>query len=132
MEIGDTIVLLRYDISKKEWVRTRDYTLLQNLRFANREFYLLYKDDYYFIATYGGKNLYSVWKKPEYIGKNDAILPGEAASEFRRGFVKNKVTNEMIEMMINDPEGYKSAYRKDLSANETDLKGAKKRRKTVK
>ncbi len=132
MEIGDTVTLLRYDVTKKEWVRSRNYDVLQNLRFANREFYLLYKDNQYCMATYGGKSLYCVWKKSEYIGKHDSLFPGEATSEFRKGFMKNKITNEMVDMLINEPESYKKAYRKDLSAEETDPKEAKKRRNAVK
>ena len=109
--------ILRYSVKKGGWSTYGDCDLLQNLRFANREFYLVYKKGCYFMCTDKGKSIASVYYKKE-IEDGDKILPGEVVSLFRKNYLKNGITPEMVELFLEDPVSYQEKYRKNKPAQQ--------------
>lgn len=108
-ELTYTTSILRYDGGK--WTKCRNCEYLQNFRFANREFYLVKKDAVYFVTTDKGADIASVYLKPE-TEKGEKILPGEVVSLFRKEYLKHNITQEMIELFLNDPQEYRKKYSK--------------------
>ncbi len=106
-----TTPILRYDIRKGEWVRRKDYEYLQNLRFANREFYLVYKNGYYFMCTDRGNDIASVYYKKE-VEDGEKIFPGEVVSLFRKNYLKRGITDEMVDLFLDSPPSYDKKYGK--------------------
>lgn len=104
--------ILRYNAKKGEWCTHKDYDLLQSLRFANREFYLVYKNGYYFVCTDKGKGMASVYYKKE-VEDGDKILPGEVVSLFRKNYLKNGITPDMLELFLEDPVSYQNKCKKN-------------------
>ena len=104
--------ILRYNVKKGEWCTHRDYDLLQSLRFVNREFYLVYKNGYYFVCADKGKDIASVYYKKE-VEDGDKILPGEVVSLFRKNYLKNGITPDMLELFLEDPVSYQKKYKKN-------------------
>ena len=103
--------ILRYSTKKNCWCKCGDCDLLQNLRFANREFYLTYKKGCYFICTEKGRDIASVFRMKEGEGAGK-VLPGEVVSEFRKGYLKNGITPEMVDLFLEKPEEYRIKYKK--------------------
>jgi hypothetical protein len=108
--------ILRYSMKKHEWYKYRDCDYVQNLRFMNREFYLAYKNGCYFICTdRGKKDIASVYyRKENENGEN--VLPGEVVSLFRKEYIRNKVTPEMVDLFLEDPAEYRKTYSKNKPA----------------
>ena len=103
--------ILRFNREKGEWVTYRDCEFLQNLKFAGREFYLVYKNGCFFICTDKGDDLVSVYLKKEMDG-GYKTLPGEVVSEFRKKYLKLGVTSEMFELFLDNPVKYQKKYGK--------------------
>lgn len=103
--LSDSVTTMGYDPVKGKWVKRRDCCNVQNVRFAGRDFHLLYKDRYYFVAVESGKDMYTVW----YV-KEEGLLPGEALSIFRKGFTKKGITPEMVDSFLENPPLYAEKY----------------------
>ena len=103
--------ILRYDVKKGAWVRHKDYEYLQSLRFANREFHLVYKNGYYFVCTDKGGDIASLYYKKE-VENGEKIFPGEVVSLFRKNYLKHKITDEMVDMFLDNPPSYEEKYGK--------------------
>lgn len=108
-ELTYTTNILRYDGGK--WNKCKNCEYLQNFRFANREFYLVKKDGIYFVATDKGADIASVYLKSE-TENGEKILPGEVVSLFRKEYLKHNITQEMIELFLNNPQEYRKKYNK--------------------
>ena len=72
----------------------------------NREFFLLYKNGVYFVATEHGNDISSVYLKKEY-EDGDKILPGEVVGLFRKEYLKNGITPEMLDLFLESPPKYR-------------------------
>lgn len=103
--------ILRYDMKEGKWKTHKDYDLLQNFRFANREFYLTYNKGVYYICTDLGNDIASVYFKKENDG-GDKILPGEVAALFRKEYAKRGISQEMIELFLQNPQEYNEKFKK--------------------
>jgi hypothetical protein len=106
-----TTDILRFVPEEMRWKKFRDYEIVQNLRFMNREFYLLYKDGVYFVGTNKGNDIASVYLKKEKDG-DYKYYPGEIAAIFRKEYMKNGITSEMLDLFLEDPQEYKKKYKK--------------------
>lgn len=112
-ELKYKTTILRFSPKKGEWAKCKDCDYIQNLRFVNREFYLVRKNGYYFICTDKGKNdIASVYYKKEE-ENGEKILPGEVVSLFRKEYIKNAVTPEMVDFFLEDPLSYQEKYKKN-------------------
>lgn len=99
--------LFRYDKSKSEWTKRKDYDIISSFKFSGNEFFLLKKCGVFFIAISVNGNLMSLY----YVLENDngsKIFPGEAVSTFRKLYAKNGVTQQMLDDFLSDPVGYRS------------------------
>ena len=110
-ELKYKIQIQRYSAKKDTWFTYRDCDLLQNFRFANREFYLVYKNGRFFVCAEKKGDPVSVYTQKEGDG-NEKKLPGEIVSEFRKKYLKNGITPEMLETFLDNPVKYDREYKK--------------------
>lgn len=100
--------IYRFDGKKLSWTRRADYDLVFSFKFLGNEFYLTYKDGNYFVCTYFDEKdsrLYSLYLQKE-IEDGLKAAPGEVVSEFRKRYIKNNVTPDIISEFILDPVSY--------------------------
>lgn len=111
---GDFVSMFSYDLEAGKWQCRRNCEVLQNFMFAGKKFYLLCRGNYYYAGLDTGKKIVMVWKMSGN-EENGSMLPGEIVSVFRKGYSKNKITSEMLDTFLNNPDDYKKQYRKDLN-----------------
>lgn len=106
--------ILRFHGKKGEepkWHKYKDCEFIQNLRFMNREFYLVYRDGVYYMTTDKGADVASVYLKKEVDGA-EKLFPGEVVSLFRKEYLKHNITSDMVDLFLEDPVKYREKYGK--------------------
>lgn len=90
-----------YSNKQGKRIKHKDCEIVNNFRFSQNDFYvLLHKNIYYVCYSHNGE-LYVVWHKV-----NKDTSAGEVVSEFRKGFIKNKITQQDISNFIENPAAY--------------------------
>ena len=108
--MSDTAIYLtniyRYDLKKQEWTLKRDYEIALNFKFSSNDFYIVKKSGYFFVTiAYKDNALYTLY----YIKENrdgEKVLPSEVASDFRKKYLKNNITQQAIDRFIDSPTKY--------------------------
>ena len=85
----------------------KGYSLLNSFMLARIDFYLVEYGPNYMICLIKDNELYSVWRH----SKKD-YLPNEAISDFRKGFLKNNITMDNINLLIDNPKEFKKQLKK--------------------
>lgn len=93
--------VLSYNKQKGKRVKHRDCNIINSFRFSQNEFYIVQKDNYFYVCYSVKGELISLWK----VKKNE-MSASEAVSIFRKGYIKNKITQKDIDEFIEDPLGY--------------------------
>lgn len=106
------VSIKRYNPNKNGWYRCTDCDYKQNSRFANREFYVVFKDGRYFVCVGKNDELYSVYFKDEVVD-GEKYYPGEIFSIFRKEYLKRGITQEMLDLFLNNPLEYRTKYQTD-------------------
>ena len=101
----------RYDYSKGKRVLLKNCEIVLNFLFDKTDFYLLKKGGTFIISTPCDGELVLLAK---FAVKEDGYEkpPSEAVAEFRKGYLKNKITRERIDFFIKDPVKYSEMYKK--------------------
>ena len=95
--------IYRFNVSQNKWALKKEYDLLLNFKFSGKEYYLTRNGGWYFVCVSSNNgDLYSVkyYKEAE---NGERILPGEILSEFRKEYLKRKLTKEDVDKFIADP-----------------------------
>lgn len=101
----------RFDRKKDSWVKMKDYDIVTSFKFSGNEFVLLYKGGVFFVGVEVKGNVMSLY----YVRENDdgkKVLPGEVVSMFRKLYIKNGITQEVLDGFLKDPVGYCDAKNK--------------------
>lgn len=108
-----TVEFYHYNKEKEKRVKS-SATLHSSFLFSKNDFALVEWKNYYFVCVIVDGNPISVWNHKK--EKDGAIvLPGEAISLFRKGYIKNNITQDMLELFIKDPAGYEAKYKKSTT-----------------
>ena len=99
--------ILRYDVKKGCRVKLKNCEIQSNFLFSKMDFYLVKKDKTYFICIPSDGELVLLTKEPD-----NGRTAGEVISDFRKNYLKNRITKEMIEQFIADPMKYSATYNK--------------------
>ena len=102
VEITD---VLRYNYEKGKRVPIRDCEIAMQFFFDKADFFLLRKGGTYIVSTPYNGDLILLTKTAVKDG-NYEKTPGEAVGEFRKGYLKNKITRDKVISFIEDPVKY--------------------------
>ena len=103
--------ILYFDNKENKRVKRKDCEIISDFLLCKNNFFVVEKGGYYFICLSHDGELVSVWNM---IGVENGkrISPFEAISVFRRKYMSEKITQERLELFINNPSEYSIRYPK--------------------
>lgn len=103
--------ILRYDGEKGQRVKLRDCELITQFLFNRNNFYLVRRGNIYYVCLSVKEELVLLTKEKAVVDGIE-ITPGEAIGNFRKGYLKNGITQDKIDFFIEDPVKYCEKYNK--------------------
>lgn len=103
--------ILRYDIEKGKRVKLKDCEVVSDFLFAKNNFYLVRKGKFYAVCISVDDELTLLTKTAACDGDIEKT-PGEVIAEFRKGYLKNGITQDRIDFFLKDPVAYCKKYNK--------------------
>ena len=103
--------ILRYDKEKGQRVKLRDCKLITKFLFNRNDYFLVRKGNTYIVCLSVKDELILLTKEKAVVDGVE-ITSGEVVANFRKGYLKNGITQEKIDMFIEDPVGYCGKYNK--------------------
>ena len=103
--------MLYYSREDKKRAVLKKCILLNEFMFSRNEFYLLRKDDIFFMCVSDDGDLVMVWKHP--VKKDgEEFTAGDVMSIFRKEYVKHGITMDMLNTYLTEPLKYEKKYLK--------------------
>lgn len=103
--------ILRYDKEKGKRVKVKDCSLITKFLFNRNDYYLVRKGNTYVICLSVNDELILLTKEKAVVDGVE-VTSGEAIGNFRKGYLKNGITQDRIDFFIKDPVGYCKKYNK--------------------
>lgn len=103
--------VLYFNRKENKRMKLKDCELLNDFLFSKNTFYLTYKHNLFFVCMSINGELVSLWHQKEY-ENDEKYTPSDAMSIFRKKYIKNNITQEMIDTFIEDPLKYEKMYKK--------------------
>ena len=103
--------ILRYDKDKGQRVKLRDCELITKFLFNRNDFYVVRKGNVYMVCLSVNDELVLLTKEKAVVDGIEVTV-GEVMGNFRRGYLKNGITQDRIDMFIEDPVKYREKYNK--------------------
>lgn len=98
----ELIDILHFDKNKNKRVPLKECEVCGRFMFAKNDYFIVQKKGYFWVCLLKDKDLYTVWVQK--IGNN---LYSEAISQFRKEYLKNKISEKDIQLFIENPLEYK-------------------------
>ena len=99
--------ILRYDKEKGKRVKLKDCEILTQFLFNKNECFLVKKGKFYAVCISSNEELVLLTKTVE-----NGRTPGEIVADFRKGYLKHGITQDKIDLFIENPVEYCKKYKK--------------------
>lgn len=103
--------ILRYDKEKGKRVKLKDCNLITKFLFNRNDYFLVRKGNTYAVCVSVNDELILLTKEKAVVDGVE-VTSGEVIGNFRKGYLKNAITQDKIDLFIKDPMGYCEKYNK--------------------